>query len=203
MVRRLLPFLLLVSACNPELEPIVGDRHAPVRVDTRTWNLDQGLEGFAVTNGVPDAVLTGTVVTWDGADGSPAPGSARLDLPFSDLGQQVSLGLAFDPPLDLRGRVIRVELRLDSGLNVDPTIPGGAQVYAFSGAEYVWANGPWVVLNAPGAWVPAELAIDAPDTAFTGFDGGNIHEFGVMLLSGAYGAHVPAVEHVDSFSIGP
>lgn len=202
MPPRALVLLVALSACNPDLEPVVGDPDAPVPVTSLSWTFDADLQGWAVTDGSPAGTLNATLASWNGATGQPAPGSARLDLPFVGPGEQVMFGLA-PTHLDLTGRVIRIGVQLDSGLTGDPTWPVGAQVYAFSSAYYVWANGPWVMLLTPGEWAVAELAIDAPDVAFDGFDGSDIHEFGLQIATGEATAVTPGTVLVDSVSIGP
>jgi len=220
--------LLGICACDAQLEPIGGTRAQaegnsdsgqggagaisdageggragqsivlPPNVE-QAWTFDASTEGWSILESTSSQdVLGSTGSVWSLAEGQPEAGSVRLDVPFDATEQQVAYGYRFGSPRDLTGRVLSVWVLLASGFNVSPNEPGGAQVYAFSGDEWIWANGPWFMLQNEGEWTQGVLDIDAPLTEFDGFDPTDIREIGVMIGTGTVGEHVPAIFYVDT-----
>jgi hypothetical protein len=206
--------------CSGEVEPIVAshgdgasshpfDSGAPglgasvplVVYSDQTWNYDATLEGWQICELSPAGMLAGTILSWDSVVGNPSAGSARLEIPFTAANQQVRFGLRMAEPVNLTGKRLSVLLLLQSGLNVDPAQPGGAQVYAFSGSEWIWASGSWIVISEPGKWVGGELDIDDASSNYAGFDATEVREIGVMVQTGEVGEHTYAVVHVDTFAV--
>ncbi len=222
--------LLGMCGCDAELEPIAGTRaeaegssdagqggagaaaHAgdggragqsivlPPNVE-QGWTFDASTEGWSILETSPEDVLGSSSSVWSLAEGHPNAGAVRLDVPFNGTEQQVAYGLRFDPPRDLTGRVLAVWLLLASGFNVSPNQPGGAQVYAFSGDDWIWANGPWFMLRNEGEWIQGVLDVDAPQIEYAGFDPTDIREIGVMIGTGNVGEHVGATVYFDTFEV--
>jgi hypothetical protein len=222
--------VLAASGCDAELEPIAGTRaqaggtpdagqggagassdaayagHAgqsillPPDVE-QAWTFDSSTEGWSILLASPEDFVDSTGAVWSLAEGQPDAGAVRLDVPFTATGQQVSYGLRFDNPRDLTGRVLAVWVLLANGFNLSPSEPGGGQVYAFSGDGWIWANGPWFMLQNQRGWTQGVLDIDAPETVYEGFDPTDIREIGVMIGTGTVGEHVAAIVYLDTFEL--
>jgi hypothetical protein len=189
------------GASSGQSDPGLGAAQVPAAYSDRTWTFDAALQGWQILELSPAGTLAGTRLSWDPAVGNPGAGSVRLDIPFTGANQQVRIGLRMPEPVNLTGKRLSVLLLLQSGLNVDPAQPGGAQVYAFSGDQWVWAGGSWVVISEPGQWVGGELDMDGAQAQAPEFDATHVLEMGVTVQTGEVGEHTHAVVNVDSFAV--
>src|SRR5882724_5098107 len=80
-----------------------------------SWTFDDatGLQGWMHV-GQPADVVAATTQKFDGQDGYPAAGSARVSVPFNGAGQQIAFGYNFPTPRDLSAQVMSARVRLDS-----------------------------------------------------------------------------------------
>jgi len=143
---------------------------------------------------------TTPVLSWDGATGTPTPGSLKLAVSFSDYKQYVDPALNLSS-VDLTGKVLHAFIKLDSG-----TFMGGAQLHAGAGPNYTFASSAYTTFSALDTWV--ELTLDcsmaqAMDSAFVAND---IRQIGIQLSTGdpydGGGAFIPVdtVFHMDAIT---
>lgn len=168
------------------------------------WFFAAGTEGWAVAWTEDKAAPTPTptcgiaypgvcfpvTVTHDSIEGSPAPGSLRLDMGFTRAGQQAHFSRALSSPINLTGSAVCVHLKLDSGG------PVTAKVFVKTGGSYLWANGPEVALTV-GEWSQAAMNPDSPSWNAVGYNPGDVREIGVALTTSS-ASFVTA--HLDSWS---
>jgi hypothetical protein len=169
----------------------------------RVWTFDQasaGVDGWGTSFG-----LAGSTVAYDGAAGSPNPGSLVVNVPFASANGgeqyaiQASTGIA-----DLTHRHVSAVFRLESGG------PAQGRVAFSTTANYVLVISPPVTL-APGVWTTVTLDVDNPppgsfiDPSHLDADGGVIPPMPAdtrllaVLVNSPYlsGVYTPAVVHID------
>jgi hypothetical protein len=122
----------------------------------------------------------------DPAVGDPAPGSARVELQFTALGQLAELALNV-PTVDLTGKTITAQVRVEAG--APPTT--NAKMYVKTGAAYLYADSGQVTL-VPGSWVTLRYP-STPASADVREMG---IEFGLTTTETEFSA---AIIHVDTF----
>ncbi len=116
-------------------------------------------------------------VSFDGSDGSPAPGALRITAPFTALDQLVDAIIGIDQPgLNLSGLTLHVMVKLVSGTF------GGLQFHASSGASFTFTSAPFVGSLPLGQWVPVTL--DLTSGTSPGFDPTHVVQIGVQMFSG-------------------
>jgi hypothetical protein len=180
-------------------------------------SFDQNAEGFALSpyNTSPGNLLLreagpAATMTWSATDGDPAPGSLRIDAPFSDYNQLVDATIGFAGTRNLANTRLHVRVKIASGLDQSASSPPGVQVYANSynsgdgGLGYHW-KGNWTTVSVGHGW--ADYVLDL--LADADFDPTQISNFGVTIESGngvidASGTvnpvkPTPAIIYVDSF----
>ena len=91
-------------------------------------------------------------LTWDGATGSPSPGSLKVAVTFSDFKQYVDAALNLSS-VDLTGKVLHAWVKLDSGV-----FAGGVQLHAGAGPSYIFASSDYTMFLALDTWT--ELTLD-------------------------------------------
>ena len=189
---------------------------------TETLDFETDLEGFAVnyyctatntcmqveaapapaTDAGADAGNAGpvpisnelVVLSYDSTEGSPDPGSARLEIQFSAAGQQVQL--AYNTPntdegaINMEGKIVTAQVRTD-------VAGSSAKMVLKSTGTYIYADGGQVPLVA-GAWTPVSYTPGNPMNFMNpGFLITDIREIGlsfettVMVLT-------PTVINVDT-----
>src|SRR4029079_16798112 len=79
----------------------------------------------------PNSPTTPTLM-WDGAVGSPSPGSLAVAVTFSDFKQYVDVALTLSS-VDLSGKKLHAWVKLDAGLFI-----GGVQLHAGAGPSYTY-----------------------------------------------------------------
>jgi len=142
-------------------------------------------------------------------EGSPQPGSLRVEVPFFGARQSVRVAVAPTMPADLRGQTLVARVRLDAGLGADVRSLGGAKLFVKSGRGYVLAEGEWVNLRPGRGWVRLYLPIDhppgwvqEPSDAGT-FDPSDIRLVGVSFETGSdpSATWLPGVIRVDTIEL--
>lgn len=95
------------------------------------------------------------------------PGMAKLEVAFDAFKQLVDIQTVFEGDgKDWTGRTARARIWVESGL-VDSDWSGGTKLFVKAGAQWSYANGPWVNLPPAefGQWVDVEIDLDQPDFA--------------------------------------
>ncbi len=142
----------------------------------------------------PDYDLTAeSTITCDSSVGQPESPSLKVVAPFSAYrapDQRIDLQFPVPVvPLDLTGRVISVDLKLDSGfVGPAPSSPGGVVLYARSGSAYDWGQASWRNLINPtdvGLWRKYRFDLSQPDPGSAPeFDPSQIQSIGIMIDTG-------------------
>ncbi|MDP8998907.1 MAG: hypothetical protein M3O46_02220 [Myxococcota bacterium] len=167
-------------------------------------------DGWTITNNstaslfpmtAMDGATSGTIVTLDTAVGSPAPGSAKLAIPFDGVSQQLIFAFNSPMPLNLTGTTVSAQIKLDSGLNVSPVNPGRAYLVLKSTIGYTYAPGPAVFLDPTAGFVTLTMSADAPTSTTPGYTACDIREIDVVIETGPMGTYTAAVVHIDTIAI--
>jgi hypothetical protein len=156
---------------------------------------------FPGTN-VETGAMTGTLLEVDRNNGNPAPGPAKLTIPFDGPAEQLifqqllSSGTA---GVNLGGTTISAQVRLDSlaGGAVASIVQGAIAIKSTAG--YTYAQGPSVNLQE-GSWVTVSMPTDSAVLMNSIFDTCDVREVDVLLLTGASGTYGTAVVHVDTIA---
>ena len=172
-----------------------GDASVPAFV--QSWTFDSAADLLTwVPIGQPSDVVSATTVAFDGQDGLPCAGSARLTIPFAASNSQVAFGYNFSGvPQNFAGKVLTARVRLNSA-NAPGTIMAGLAYKSISGV-YLFASSAVPTIVAARGWVTFSLSFDHPDgfvdTSRTYPDGGGtivpdptqVLEIDVLILTGA------------------
>ncbi len=187
---------------------------AGVTTASFSYNFDTTVEGFGLNTYVPTGAMpqinlaapeasAPATVVWDGAAGSPSPGSLKFTATFTDYKQfaDVVIGPAA-PGLNLTGKTVRAKVMLSTGMFV----PGmGATLHVGTGASYTYAGGAYTSL-LPNAWTDLTLDLTAVTTA--GFDPSMVVQIGIQFYSGeqgeagAFPGPVSVVIQIDTITDG-
>jgi hypothetical protein len=133
--------------------------------------------------GVPNGAAAPMAV-FDGAEGMPTPGSLQITATFTDFNQTVSVPKIYTPTINLRGKRITAQVRLDTG-----SFTGLVHLFALSSpsvgdaAGYFFAQGN-SVRPTDNNWRMLTFNMSSPEFAANGFDAGDIVQFGIQLASG-------------------
>jgi hypothetical protein len=137
------------------------------------------------------------VLSWDGTSGDPDNGSLKLTATFSGFAQYTDVALNLSS-VDLTGKTLHVFVKLDSG-----SFTGAAMLHVGTGPNYDFAGTDWNILNI-GDWTELMLDLSAANAP------GDVRQLGVQFDTGdapddasSFGAAVPAVFHIDSFTVTP
>jgi hypothetical protein len=168
-----------------------------------SFGFANGMDGFALDTfanagpytggnpqnigGVPNGAGT-PAVTFDGAEGMPSSGSARITATFNDFNQTVTVRQIYQPTqtIDLAGKTVTAEVRLDAG----GTFTGTVHLMALSSPSppnpapgYYFAQGDSIRL-VDNDWHVLRFQMSAPEFAATGWQATDIVQIGVQLASG-------------------
>jgi hypothetical protein len=169
------------------------------------WDIHPSSYPAAVPGTTADGATTGTAFSIDPNDGSPAPGSIKLVIPFDTV--QVNEALILEHlysmmPVNLGGTTISAQIKLDSlqGGSVTSTLQ--AFIALKSTSSYIYATGPTFNLEQPGQWITisssaAAIALNGS----TGFDLCDIREIDVIIQTGNAGTYGATTVHIDSIAI--
>jgi hypothetical protein len=172
------------------------------------YTFDTTAQSFTLNNydnttrrnlGGPNSPTTPTL-SWDGAVGSPSPGSLALAVTFSDFKQYVDPAINLSS-LDLTGKVLHAWVKLDSG-----AFMGGAQLHAGAGPNYVYAASAYTTFLALDSWIEMTLDLSAAQVADSTFLANDIRQIGVQFDTGdpyeggTFVGPVNAVFHIDSIT---
>ena len=147
----------------------------------------------------PNSPTTPTLM-WDGAVGSPTPGSLALAVTFSDFTQYVDAALNLSS-VDLTGKVLHAWVKLDAGL-----FAGGVQLHAGAGPNYVYAASEYTTFAALDTWIELTLNLSAAQTANSAFTPNDIRQLGVQFDTGdpyeggTFGGPAETLLHIDSIT---
>lgn len=157
------------------------------------------------------ALLDNTLVDVDADYGyGGIAGSAKLTIPFaptqSDF-QGIQFANVLDVPLDLTNRILKAQVRLDSGMTgADLQNPSGATIYVKTGAHYVYAGSDWVNLSL-NEWIEVSLDTRTPGLLVTDdgapYEPFDVREIGIDIDTGG-GTNVvmtPGVVHIDHICV--
>jgi hypothetical protein len=147
-------------------------------------------------------VDAGTFESSDPNEGNPMPPSARLEIPFSDVGQQWLFAQNYPTPLNLTGTTVTAQIKLDSGLLGDPvTSVARAFLVLKSTSAYVYATGVAINLDASAGWTTLTVSSNSPSTLPFNYDPCDIREIDVEIDTGQTGTYTKAVVHIDTIAI--
>jgi hypothetical protein len=187
---------------------------------TKSYNFDADVETWKVqytSSGVlpgdagtaPIIAPADVMLSWFGTDGDPAtpPGAIQVNIPYTTASQYVGIGVSLAVGVDLTGKVITANVKVMSGLGSATdlmTNPGGAKLYAKSGAGYIYAAGTYTNVSVIGTWIP--IRFDLTDPSFVdmtndagAFNPADIREIGIQFdTSGTSTTPQAAVDLVDS-----
>ena len=170
-----------------------------------TFDADQ--QGFTLNNfnntsrtnlGGPNSPTT-PMLTWDGAAGSPSPGSLQVAVSYSDFKQYVDAAINVSS-VDLTGKVLHAFVRLDIG-----SFMGGVQLHAGGGPNYVFAASTYTPLTAFDTWVELTLDCSAAQVTNSLFLANDIRQIGVQFdtgdpYEGGTFTATDATFHIDSIT---
>jgi hypothetical protein len=136
--------------------------------------------------------------------GNPANGSILLELPFSGPTQKISfeVNVASDGVgVDLTGRSISAQVRIDSGLALDPMNPAGVKLYVKTGETSFYADSGFINIQ-PGTewqtftWSNVSIPVyPSPPGAHAPAD---VRQVGLEFATGAAGTYAAATVHLDT-----
>ncbi|MBV9950020.1 MAG: hypothetical protein JOZ69_24480, partial [Myxococcales bacterium] len=142
----------------------------------------------------------------DPAVGNP-PGSLEVQVPFDGFNQQALFDCNLATPKDMSGKILSVQVKVDSGFVAAANAPGGFVLAVKSGTAYAYAQKPYTNLPANATWVQFDFDLSNPDpqSVATGFDPSMIVAIELHFDTGAGVAGaappVPAVFHVDNVTL--
>jgi hypothetical protein len=179
------------DASNDEAAPDGEVSTAACTSDEATiydWTFDSDVEGWALS------VDTGVKASfaWTGSTGYPSSGAAEIKITpeqndgGSPNGGWIQYSHAFG---DLTGRTLAAWVWLESGTS--PYL----QVFAKTGAQYVWGDNGTVRLH-PQTWACVSLPISTPYYSQPGYDPTDVVTIGFLFLGSA-----PFTVYVDTVSI--
>jgi hypothetical protein len=150
-------------------------------------------------DGGPD---TGTKLSLDTAEGSPTPGSAKLEIPFSQPQEELLFAKLFTPGVALAGTTVSAKIKLDMGLITGPTDLGTAFIALKTGPSYLWAPGTAITLDPTAGWVNLTVSADAPSPGLSSdYDPCDVREIDIIVRTGDTGMYRAAVMHIDTIAI--
>jgi hypothetical protein len=161
--------------------------------DEQKWQVEYTSSGKEDdgTTAVPLVAASDVKVNWvsNKGDGD-AMGAIECDIPFTTHRQYAGIGISYKAGADMTGRVVTARVKLDSGLESPSdlaTYTAGAKIYLKSGAEYVYAAGPYLTISAAGGWATLTFDVGNPsswsfvDTSKGMFDPTTIGELGIQF----------------------
>jgi hypothetical protein len=171
------------------------------------YTFDTDAQGFTFNNydnttrknlAGPNSPTT-PMLTWDGAAGSPSPGSLQVGVSFSDFKQYVDASLNLSS-VDLTGKVLHAFVRLDIG-----SFMGGVQLHAGAGPSYVFAASTYTPLTAFDTWVEVTLDCSMAQAMNSAFVANDIRQIGVQFdtgdpYEGGTFVATDATFHIDSIT---
>lgn len=163
---------------------------------------DGGTDAAVGDGGAP---FTKPTLVFDSTVGSPAPGSLKVSVTFTDYNQYVDVVLNLPAPLDLTGKTVHGKLQRTSG-----EFSGGAQLHVTTGANYdTYVSFPFAIPPTPGTFSNAmlDLTTVAPPPPMPPVNAAMVRQVGVQIFSGspvgttAYvNAGVPVVFNIDTIT---
>jgi hypothetical protein len=198
--------------------------HANCLPDTATPLMEfyNDIEGWSVTSSEFD-IGGSTLVDpsaielyWISADGWPNFGVMVASIPYSMPSQRVGLGANLGRPTDLSDAVLTLCVRVVEGFGDSTdlmTSPGGAKLYAKSGAGSCYANGQYHYIgdaaNPRGRWMKLQFNLARPPdyedpNCVEPFDPTDVREIGVELdTSPTTRTAQPAAFMIDTLATFP
>ena len=163
-------------------------------------------EGFQLNNyhdtgntnlGDPASGASPTL-SFDGANGSPDPGSLKVVAPYTGANQYVDIQKSMTSmPQNWAHGTLHVRIRVTEG-----TFGGGAQVYIITVPNQYVFGGTFTNVGKNNNWQEFTVNVDSPMTQNSGYDPSQAIEVGVQLNTGSAGAGSGTVTfNIDSFSI--
>lgn len=165
------------------------------------WDFSADTEGFVPGFSSPDATLKDmATVEHDATEGDPQPGSLSVAIPFSAPEEKVTIALNFPAAVDMSGKKLSAKVRLDAGFGTDPMVPGGAKLYAKTTTAYVYADGGWLNLDAPGVFQTLTLTLDKPEgyLAEGAWTPSEVLEIGIEFAANSGGTWERGSFHLDT-----
>jgi hypothetical protein len=142
-----------------------------------TITFDTDIAGWATTFSTPEGLMASSTLEH-------SAGAMMLTVPFSAADESVQVSFALPEPRASTG-VISADVTLISGLTDDPMNPGGAFIFARSGASFSYAAGAWTNLDSDG---PIRVSLDPSfpdfvDEANGTFDPSDLREIGISVAT--------------------
>lgn len=193
--------------CEPELAGSQNCSKSCTPIDASSgteylYTFDSGVQQWQLYATSPERLASGTSVKFDSQNGDVSPGTLKIEAPFDASNQKVEVQVTLPSPRDLRGRTLRVRVRLASGLSSDTVSPGGIKLFAKGGDDWGYASGAWTYLNSGSGWVEVTLNLDSPILVPTEFTPSQVRQIGVELRTFTDTTNVSrAVLYLDSVSI--
>jgi hypothetical protein len=150
----------------------------------------------------PEGVAT---AVHDPAVGNPDNGSILLELPFSLPAQKISFEVNVGSGgmgIDLTGRSITAQVRVDMGLALDAMNPAGVKLYVKTGDTSLYADSGFLNILPGVEWqtftwqnVSNPVYPPAPATGHTPTD---VRQVGIEFATGGAGTYAAATVHLDT-----
>jgi hypothetical protein len=170
------------------------------------YTFNNGTQGFSLNN-YADTSATNLgaagsgstpALTFDGAEGSPSPGSLKLAVTFTAYNQYVDAIVGLAPVADLTGKILHAKVRLTPG-----AFTGGVQLHASTGLGYVYGAGDFTT-PVMGDWT--DLSLDMSAVPAASWNPSEVIQIGIQLATGAapdggtFGAAIDTVLHIDTIT---
>jgi hypothetical protein len=139
--------------------------------------------------------------------GDPVAGSLSLNAAFTALNQTAMLGRTLSVPLDITGKILKAQFRIDQVFtNPNNSMEGtiGSRIYVQTGSGYLYSSGDFVNGFA-GGWMT--MIFDPMNPSYrdtstgTSPDFTQIRNLGIEISSLGQGPTGAASVHLDSFSV--
>lgn len=167
----------------------------------KRWNFDKNLEGWLISYGDPKDLITNTNVNHDAGAGSPNPGAIHLSIPFNAAEQKIAIAIKPMPSLNLAGRQITAQVKLEFGLANDGKGHGVAKLYVKSGDSFVYADSGAKALTPGANWISIPLTVSNPEgykADDASYNPSDIREIGIEVSTEGNGSYTAADLHIDS-----
>jgi hypothetical protein len=160
---------------------------------------DAAAEDGGAAGPLPPAGNDFVAAEFDGALGSPDPGSAKISLQFSVDGQLADFARNFGSNtaagLNLTGKTLTVQARVEAG--GAPTVAG--KIYVKTGSTYSYADAGETTLT-PGSWTTLRYATPTYYANMAVYDISDVREIGIEILGRGATAVMPTIVHIDTIA---
>ncbi len=166
------------------------------------YTFDADVQDWIIDSTDPASMEPNSSLTFDTQNGDVSPGCLKVQVPFSGVNQKVEFQAMQDPALDLRGRLLRMRVRLQRTEDNQDADPMQAKIFAKSGDNWDYISGEWMYFTPDDGWVDITLDVDNPLLVPSGEHfPDNVRALGIELRTPDVSEAVYAVTlYVDSVS---